>query len=149
MSDPQLPTDPQVPTTAEVPGAGAATLGHPPEIGRYRVERLLGQGGFGTVYQARDEQLKRFVAVKVPHPHLVASPEDAGPYLAEASTVANLDHPHIVPVYDVGSTEQFPCYVVSKYIDGTDLATRLRQSRLSLGYGGQVQRRCQPHRTAP
>src|SRR5207237_5042467 len=52
--------------------------------------------------------------------------------LIEARTVANLDHPNIVPVYDVGSTEQFPCYVVSKYIDGTDLAARLRQTRLSI-----------------
>ena len=56
--------------------------------------------------------------------------EDAEAYLTEARTVANLDHPNIVPVYDVGSTEEFPCFVVSKYIDGTDLATRLKQSRL-------------------
>ena len=63
---------------------------------------------------------------------LVARPEDAEAYLTEARTVANLDHPNIVPVYDVGSTEEFPCYVVSKYIDGTDLATRLKQSRLSI-----------------
>ena len=59
-------------------------------------------------------------------------PEAAEAYLTEARTVANLDHPHIVPVFDVGSTEDFPCFVVSKYIDGTDLATRLKQSRLSL-----------------
>src|SRR5208282_3472429 len=53
-------------------------------------------------------------------------------YLAEARTVANLDHPNIVPVFDVGSTAQFPCYVVSRYIDGIDLAARLRQARLQL-----------------
>src|SRR5262249_50249075 len=52
--------------------------------------------------------------------------------LAEARTVASLDHPHIVPVFDVGSTEQYPCFVVSKYIDGTDLAARLKQGRLAL-----------------
>ncbi len=63
---------------------------------------------------------------------LVARPEDAEAYLTEARTVANLDHPNIVPVYDVGSTEDCPCFVVSKYIDGTDLATRLKQSRLSI-----------------
>jgi formylglycine-generating enzyme required for sulfatase activity len=57
---------------------------------------------------------------------------DAEAYLSEARTVANLDHPNIVPVFDVGSTEQFPCFIVSKYIDGTDLASRLKQSRLSL-----------------
>jgi eukaryotic-like serine/threonine-protein kinase len=72
------------------------------------------------------------VAIKVPHRKLVSRPEDAAAYLTEARTVANLDHPKIVPVHDVGSTEDCPCYVVSKYIDGTDLATRLKQSRLSI-----------------
>jgi eukaryotic-like serine/threonine-protein kinase len=97
----------------------------PQHIGRYRVERLLGQGGFGLVNLAHDDQLRRLVAIKVPHAHLVSKSPDAEAYLTEARTVANLDHPNIVPVHDVGSTDQFPCYVVSKYIDCTDLATRL------------------------
>jgi serine/threonine protein kinase len=46
----------------------------PTQIGRYRVERLLGQGGFGCVYLAHDDQLQRFVAVKVPHARLVSRP---------------------------------------------------------------------------
>src|SRR5262249_25706551 len=92
----------------------------PQRIGRYRIERLLGQGGFGMVYLAHDEQVARPVAIKVPHARLVARSDDAGAYLVEARTVASLDHPHIVPVYDVGSTDQFPCYVISKYIDGSN-----------------------------
>src|SRR6516162_3455627 len=104
----------------------------PQRIGRYRIEKVLGEGGFGLVYLAHDEQLRRPVALKVPHRKLLAQPEDAEAYLTEARTVAGLDHPNIVPVYDVGNTEDCPCYVVSKYIDGTDLATRLKQSRLSL-----------------
>ena len=104
----------------------------PTHIGRYRIEKLLGKGGFGLVYLAHDDQLQRLVAIKVPHRKLVDRPEDAEAYLAEARTVANLDHPHIVPVFDVGSTADCPCFVVSKYIDGTDLATRLKQSRLSI-----------------
>ena len=106
--------------------------GRPDRIGGYRIERVLGKGGFGLVYLAQDDQLSRKVAIKVPHRKLVDRLEDAEAYLTEARTVANLDHPHIVPVFDVGSTEPFPCYVVSKYIDGTDLATRLKQSRLSI-----------------
>jgi serine/threonine protein kinase len=105
---------------------------HPQQIGRYRVERLLGEGGFGLVYLAHDEQLQRPVAIKMPHRRLVECPEEAELYLAEARAVAMLDHPNIVPVYDVGCTESFPCFVVSKYINGTDLAKRLKQSRLSL-----------------
>jgi serine/threonine protein kinase/formylglycine-generating enzyme required for sulfatase activity len=104
----------------------------PDRIGRYRIERVLGEGGFGWVFLAHDDQLRRAVAIKVPHARLVAQPEAAEAYLTEARTVANLDHPHIVPVHDVGSTEQFPCFVVSKFIDGTDLARRLQQARLSL-----------------
>src|SRR5580692_9976996 len=104
----------------------------PPNIGRYRIDKVLGKGGFGLVYLAYDGQLQRLVAIKVPHRKLVDRPEFAEAYLTEARTVANLDHPNIVPVHDVGSTEHFPCYVVSKYIDGTDLASRLKQSRLNL-----------------
>lgn len=109
----------------------AAPQSLPERISRYRVERVLGRGGFGLVYLAYDEQLSRRVAIKVPHPHLISRPEEAESYLVEARTVANLDHPHIVPVYDVGSTAEIPFFVVSKYIAGTDLATKLKQSRLS------------------
>ena len=103
----------------------------PRRIGRYRIEKVLGRGGFGLVYLAQDEQLNRPVAVKVPHAELISQPEDAEAYLAEARTVANLDHPGIVPVLDVGSTQDCPCYVVSKYIPGTDLASKLKQQRLN------------------
>jgi len=104
----------------------------PSSIGRYRIEKVLGRGGFGLVYLASDGQLQRHVAIKVPHRDRVATPEAADAYLTEARTVASLDHPHVVPVFDVGSTDECPCFIVSKFIDGTDLATRLKQSRLSL-----------------
>ena len=98
MNDPPDPlrTAPEAEGHPVAPApAPAAVL--PARVGRYRVERLLGEGGFGRVYLARDEQLQRRVAVKVPHPHLIARPQDADAYLAEARTAAGLDHPHIVP----------------------------------------------------
>ena len=110
----------------------------PERIGRYRVERVLGAGGFGIVYLAHDEQLQRPVAVKVPHAHLTVAAGNVEAYLAEGRAVACLDHPNIVPVYDVGSTEQFPCFVVSKYVEGTDLAKTLRNSRLSFQATAEV-----------
>ena len=103
----------------------------PKTIGRYRVEKVLGEGGFGTVYLAHDDQLHRPVAIKVPRRHLVSDPKDLEAYLAEARTVASLDHPHIVPVHDVGSTPEFPCFVVSKFIQGIDLAKKIMASRPS------------------
>jgi serine/threonine protein kinase len=114
------------------PAALAVPATQPQYIGRYRIERILSQGGFGLVYLAHDDQLQRLVAIKVPHRKLVERPEAAEAYLTEARTVANLDHPSIVPVHDVGSTEDCPCYIVSKYVDGTDLATRLKRSRLTI-----------------
>ena len=114
-----------------VPQASVVPVEHPLQIGRYRIEGLLGQGGFGLVYLAQDEQLNRRVAIKVPHAKLISRHEDGEPYRFEARTVAGLDHPGIVPVYDVGSTDVYPCFVVSKYIEGTDLATKLKHQRLT------------------
>ena len=88
--------------------ADASPTKVPAAIGRYSIIKLLGKGGFGLVYLAHDDQLGRPVVVKVPHTNRVARPEDADLYLAEARTVASLEHPNIVPVYDVGSTPDFP-----------------------------------------
>lgn len=101
---------------------------YPGRIGRYRIERILGQGGFGLVFLARDEQLERFVAMKVPHAGSISHPDDVAQYRDEARLVAGLAHPHIVPVYDVGATDQFPCYVVSQYIEGATLSQLMKQS---------------------
>jgi serine/threonine protein kinase len=119
----------QAPPAPQSVSARPATA--PRQIGRYRVERILGEGGFGVVYLAHDDQLGRPVAIKVPHPQRVVTPADAQAYLVEARAVANLDHPHIVPVFDVGSTPEFPCFFVSKLINGGTLATRIKQDRLS------------------
>ncbi len=110
----------------EAPPSPARISPQPDHIGRYRIERLLGRGGFGLVYLAHDDRLGRPVAIKVPHHDRVATAEDAEAYLTEARTVANLDHPNIVPVFDVGSTRDCPCYVVSKYIEGSTLAQAIK-----------------------
>src|SRR5205085_1222828 len=91
---------------------------------------VLGEGGFGRVYLAHDDQLSRPVAIKVPRPERVSSPRDAEAYLAEARIVASLDHPNIVPVYDVGRSDGL-CFVVSKLIEGNELAQRIRDNPLN------------------
>ena len=113
-----------------VPGNGDPDFDWPSRIGRYRIDSLLGKGGCGLVYKAHDGDLDREVAIKVPHAELVLRPEDAETYRAEARTVASLDHASIVPVYDIGSNPDFPCFVVSKFIDGTNLASLLKRDRL-------------------
>jgi eukaryotic-like serine/threonine-protein kinase len=105
----------------------------PKQIGRYRVSRVLGQGGFGVVYLAHDEKLRRRVAIKVPHRELLVRPVDIDAHLTEAQIVAGLDHPNIVPVYDVGKSDNCPFFIVSKFIEGCTLRTRLDAERLAAG----------------
>lgn len=104
------------------PGAVADPTDQLKEIGRYRIDKILGEGGFGRVYLAYDDQLNRPVAIKVPNPDRILGPDDAKAYLTEARVLASLDHPNIVPVYDVGTTPNGLIYVVSKLIEGSDLA---------------------------
>ena len=104
----------------------SVSLPLPERIGRYRIERALGSGGFGIVYLGFDERLHRQVAVKVPRNELVSSPQQANMYVEEARIVASLDHPNIVPVYDTGQTDDVACYIVSKYIIGTSLTEKIQ-----------------------
>lgn len=100
-------------------------------FGRYLIEGVLGMGGFGTVFRALDEQLKRPVAVKVPHAHRMTNETHKSLYLAEAQTLASLDHPGVVPIYDYGVLDDGRCYVVSKLIDGRSLSQVIAESPLS------------------
>jgi serine/threonine protein kinase/formylglycine-generating enzyme required for sulfatase activity len=100
----------------------------PEYIGRYRVDKLIGRGGFGVVYLAHDDQLDRPVAIKVPHARQISDRQDAGPYLAEARAAAHLEHTNIVPVYDVGSSDEIPLYIVSKFIQGQNLQNRVKEA---------------------
>jgi serine/threonine protein kinase/formylglycine-generating enzyme required for sulfatase activity len=111
---------------------GQAEVDQPERLGRYRITGMLGRGSFGVVYRGYDDELRREVAIKVPHRHRIARPEDVDTYLAEARVLASLDHLHIVPVYDVGRTADGLCFVVSKLIEGTDLKARMTEARLSI-----------------
>ena len=101
---------------------------------RYRMLRLLGQGAFGRVYLAVDIELERQVAIKVPLPERFQGSDDTDAYLAEARTVASLNHPHIVPVYDMGRTPEGAVFVVSRFIEGTTLEEKLKSSNIPTDY---------------
>ena len=114
-------------TQPPVEGSNDFSDGDVKKIGRYTILGLLGKGGFGKVFLVHDDDLNRVVAIKVPRTERVSRPEDIEAYLNEARILASLDHPHIVPVYDVCRTDDGLCFVVSKLIEGSDLAKRLKE----------------------
>ena len=93
----------------------------------YTLEGEIGRGGMGVVYRARDERLKRGVAVKVLPPELAFREEIRIRFLREAETAARLSHPHIVPIHSVGEGPDGLVYFVMAYVDGESLAARLKR----------------------
>ncbi|MBC7820797.1 MAG: serine/threonine protein kinase, partial [Planctomycetaceae bacterium] len=109
------------PPPADQPRKPMEVTSPPQKIGRYQILRELGRGGFGLVYLAQDTELQRQVAIKVPRLDKRWSDRQLQEYRREAQVLARLDHPHIVRVYDIGQSEQFPVFVVSQCIDGVSL----------------------------
>ena len=102
----------------------------PQNVGRYSIKKLLGRGGFGEVYLGFDDQLRREIAIKLTFGSRVG-PGAFQMLLAEAQMLAELDHPNIIPVFDIGTTDRGDIFIVSKLIDGMDLATRIEKDRPS------------------
>lgn len=95
-------------------------------LGRFELRRELGRGGVGIVFLAWDSQLRREVAVKIPRWEELATPELRLRFLREARAAAALDHPGIVPVYEVDEVEDI-CFLVSAFCSGGNLAQWLEQ----------------------
>ena len=93
----------------------------------FTLDGEIGRGGMGVVYHARDERLKRAVAVKVLPPELAFREEIRIRFLREAETAARLSHPHIVPIHSVGEGPDGLVYFVMAYVDGESLAARLKR----------------------
>ena len=95
--------------------------------GRYRIDRELGEGGMATVYLADDLRHERKVALKVLKPELAAV-VGADRFLAEIKTTANLQHPHILPLFDSGEADSFLFYVMP-YVEGESLREKLNREQ--------------------
>jgi WD40 repeat protein/tRNA A-37 threonylcarbamoyl transferase component Bud32 len=98
------------------------------KLGRFELLDTVGQGAFGTVYKARDPELDRTVAVKVPRAGNLAGPQELDRFLREARSVAQLRHPAIVSVHEVGQSDGVP-YLVSDFVAGVTLAELLSARR--------------------
>jgi hypothetical protein len=98
---------------------------------KYRVEQLLGRGGMGSVYRARDLRLDRLVALKVVRPELLEDPDARRRFKREAQIVARLQHPAIVSIFDFGTLLGGGAYLVMELVRGEDLRRVLqREGRL-------------------
>ncbi|MGD0837120.1 MAG: serine/threonine-protein kinase, partial [Polyangia bacterium] len=97
---------------------------------RYRIIEEVGQGGMAVVYRARDEKLRREVAVKVLHAHLLAEPESKARLEREARAVAKLNHDGILQVFDYSSEEADSSYIVTEFIEGQTLKQFLTNRKL-------------------
>jgi serine/threonine-protein kinase len=91
------------------------------QLGRYRLDEQVGQGGMAVVWRGFDTQLRRVVAVKVLHPHLHAREDIRRRFDREAQAVARLHHPHILDVYDFSGLAAEPSYLVTEFIRGRTL----------------------------
>jgi serine/threonine-protein kinase len=87
-------------------------------LGRYEILEVVGRGGMSVVYRARDEKLKREVAVKVLHDFLTSQPEARARFHREAMAVARLHHPHIIEIHDYSGEDAERCYIVTEFIAG-------------------------------
>ncbi|MDX1674772.1 MAG: serine/threonine-protein kinase, partial [Longimicrobiales bacterium] len=95
--------------------------------GRYRIAEELGEGGMATVFLAADLRHDRKVALKVLKPELAAV-VGAERFLAEIKTTANLQHPHILPLFDSGEADSFLFYVMP-YVEGESLRDKLNREK--------------------
>jgi serine/threonine protein kinase len=94
--------------------------------GAYTIEGEIGRGGMGVVYRARDERLKRRVAIKVLPPELAFQDDIRARFTREAETAARLSHPNIVPIHSVGEGNGL-VYFIMGYVDGESLGGRLKR----------------------
>jgi len=101
--------------------------------GKYRVERVIGQGGMGVVAAVQHLQLEQRMALKLMLPHAMGSTDAISRFLREARAAARISSEHVARVFDVGALESGEPYIAMEYLEGADLAQLLAtRGRLSV-----------------
>lgn len=130
---------PSLPTEALSPGPGQGHFWRPLPaeemdllLEGFRVRALIGAGAMGAVYEAVQENLDRVVAIKVLPPELGSDPEFEARFRREARSMAKLNHPNIIQIFDFDLTSSGHYYLVMEFVDGFDLHHHIRQGDLSV-----------------
>jgi serine/threonine protein kinase len=97
------------------------------EVGGYRVDDAAGRGGMGVVYRATDLRLKRTVAIKVIAAELASDRDFRERFSRETEIAAQIEHPHVIPLYGAGETDTGQLYLVMRYIEGINMAELIGQ----------------------
>ena len=119
------------PADGDAPGGSTAGTGWSGQrVAHYDVLELLGIGGMGAVYRARDTRLDREVALKFLRPHLGAEPEARARFVREARAASALDHPNICTVYEIGETDDGQVFIAMALASGETLRSRLSRGPL-------------------
>ena len=109
----------RMPETVKVRPKDIAEQGRAGEAPEHEILRLLGEGGMGMVYEARQTSIDRSIAVKMIKPDAAGDQEDCRQFLTEAIATADLDHPNIVPIHDLGMNSAGALFYAMKQVKGT------------------------------
>lgn len=107
-------------------------------LGKFELQAELGAGSFGYVFRAHDRELDRTVAIKIQRAGALADKEEANRFLREARSVAQLKHPGIVSLYEIGQTEEGVCFLVTEFIEGHTLEERLHATPQDPGWAAEL-----------
>src|SRR6185369_16398608 len=119
---------PAADVAAEWLAARQPTLEAGRRIGRYEIQRLLGEGGMGQVYLARDTtELERLVAIKVLPADVASDPERMRRFVLEAKTASSLNHPNILTIHEIGEAGDSR-FIAMEFVEGETLRQRMTRS---------------------
>src|SRR6202030_2579402 len=110
-------------------------------LGPYEILALVGKGGMGEVYRARDTRLHRTIAIKLVRPELARRADFRERFQREARAISALNHPHICSLYDIGEQDGL-AYLVMEYVEGESMAEALKRGpqpvEHALRYGAEI-----------